>query len=133
MLLPWLTLAATYAAIYARFIRSSLRDVLDEDYIRTARAKGLPGRTVVLKHGLPAALTPIVSLLALDVGSLLGGVILVETVFNIPGVGRLGFDAIQNGDQPMIQGMALLGAFFIIGANLLADICYAVIDPRVRL
>jgi peptide/nickel transport system permease protein len=132
LLLPWIVLAATYAAIYARFVRSSLSEVLEEDYIRTARAKGLSGPVVVVRHGLRAALTPVVSLLALDVGSLLGGVILVESVFNIPGIGRLGFDAIQNGDQPMIQGMALLGAFFIIFANLLADITYQLLDPRLR-
>jgi len=132
LLLPWFVLAATYAAIYARYVRSSLREVLAEDYIRTARAKGASERRVVARHGLHSALTPVVTLLALDIGTLLGGVILVETVFNIPGVGRLGYDAVQHADLPMIQGMALFGAIFVIFANLIADLAYAFLDPRVR-
>jgi len=132
LLLPWLVLAATYAAIYARYVRSSLREVLAEDYVRTARAKGASERRVVVRHGLHAALTPVVTLLALDVGTLLGGVILVETVFNIPGVGRLGYDAVLHADLPMIEGMVLFGAIFVIVANLLADLAYAFLDPRVR-
>jgi peptide/nickel transport system permease protein len=132
MLLPWTVLAATYAAIYARYVRSSLREVLNEDYIRTARAKGASEARVVVRHGLHSALTPVVTLLALDLGTTLAGVILVETVFNIPGLGRLGYEAIQHGDLPMVQGMALFGAVFIIFANLAADLLYAVLDPRVR-
>jgi peptide/nickel transport system permease protein len=132
LIMPWLVLAASFAAFYARLLRSNLSETLSLDYIRTARAKGLPERTVVLRHGLRSAITPIVTAAGLDIGILLGGAILTESVFNIPGVGRLAFDSIQNSDLPMIQGTVLLGAFFIIFANLVVDILYAVIDPRVR-
>jgi peptide/nickel transport system permease protein len=132
LLLPWFVLAASFAALYARLLRASLTETLSEDYIRTARAKGLSERRVVLKHGLRSAITPIVTAAGLDIGILLGGTILVETVFNIPGVGRLAYDSIQNADLPMIQGTVLLGAFFIILANLIVDVLYAFLDPRVR-
>ena len=125
-------LATTFAAIYARLLRGSLLEVLDEDYIRTARAKGLSERTVILRHGVRSAITPIVTVLGLDIGILLGGAILTESVFNIPGVGRLAYDAIQAGDLPIIQGTVLFGAFFIIVMNLIVDIVYAFLDPRVR-
>ncbi|HZB76784.1 MAG TPA: ABC transporter permease, partial [Solirubrobacteraceae bacterium] len=115
-----------------RLLRGSLLEVLGEDYIRTARAKGLNERTVVLRHGVRSAITPIVTVLGLDIGILLGGAILTETVFNIPGVGRLAYDAIQAGDLPVIQGTVLFGAFFIIIMNLIVDIVYAFLDPRVR-
>jgi peptide/nickel transport system permease protein len=132
LLLPWMVLATAFAAVYARFLRANLLDVMGEDYIRTARAKGLSGRRVVFKHGLRSAITPIVTIFGLDLGILLGGAILTETVFNIPGVGRLAFDAIQKSDLPIVQGTVLLGAFFIIMMNLLVDILYAFLDPRVR-
>jgi peptide/nickel transport system permease protein len=132
LILPWLVLAASFTAIYARLLRANLIDVMSEDYIRTARAKGLSERRVVLRHGLRAAITPIVTVFGLDVGVLLGGAILTETVFNIPGIGRLAYDSILAGDLPMIQGTVLLGAFFIVMANLIVDIAYAFIDPRVR-
>ncbi len=132
LILPWFVLATTFAAIYARLLRGSLLEVLDEDYIRTARAKGLSERTVVLRHGVRSAITPIVTVLGLDIGILLGGAILTESVFNIPGVGRLAYDAIQAGDLPIIQGTVLFGAFFIIIMNLIVDIVYAFLDPRVR-
>jgi peptide/nickel transport system permease protein len=132
LMLPWLVLAASFAAIYARLLRANLIDVMSEDYIRTARAKGLPERRVVLRHGIRAAITPIVTAEGLDIGVLLGGAILTETVFNIPGIGRLAYDSILNGDLPMIQGTVLLGAFFIVMANLIVDVLYAFIDPRVR-
>ena len=132
LLLPWMVLATAFAAIYARFLRANLLDVMGEDYIRTARAKGLSGRRVVFKHGLRSAITPIVTIFGLDLGILLGGAILTETVFNIPGVGRLAFDAIQKSDLPIVQGTVLLGAFAIIMMNLLVDILYAFLDPRVR-
>ena len=122
----------SFAALYARLLRANLIEVMAEDYIRTARAKGLRERRVVLRHGLRSAITPIVTAAGLDIGILLGGTILVETVFNIPGVGRLAYDAIQNADLPMIQGTVLLGAFFIIIANLVVDVAYAFLDPRVR-
>jgi peptide/nickel transport system permease protein len=132
MILPWCVLAAAFAAIYARFLRGNLLEVMSEDYIRTARAKGLRERAVVLKHGVRSAITPIVTILGLDLGILLGGAILTETVFNIPGIGRLAFDSIQKSDMPTVQGTVLLGAFFIILLNLVVDVIYAFLDPRVR-
>jgi peptide/nickel transport system permease protein len=133
MILPWLVLAAASAAIYARYLRSSMIDVMSEDYIRTARAKGLDERTVIMRHGVRSAITPIVTLLGLDIGILLAGnAILTESVFNIPGVGRLVFTSIETADLPVIQGVTLFGAFFIILFNLLVDIAYAYLDPRVR-
>ena len=132
LLLPWIVLAAAFAAFYARMVRGNLIDVLGEDYIRTARAKGLRERDVVYKHALRSALTPLVTMAGLDLGILLGGAILTETVFNIPGVGRYAYDAIVNADLPAIQGTVLLGAVFIITANIVVDILYAFLDPRVR-
>jgi peptide/nickel transport system permease protein len=132
LLLPWLVLAASFAAFYARLLRANLIEVMGEDYIRTARAKGLPERRVVLKHGVRSAITPIVTAAGLDIGILLGGAILTESVFNIPGVGRLAYDAIIHSDLPMIQGTVLFGAFFIVLANLIVDVGYAFLDPRVR-
>src|SRR5512132_3238036 len=132
LLMPWCVLAAAFAAFYARMVRGNLIDVMGEDYIRTARAKGLSGRRIIVRHGLRSALTPIVTMAGLDIGILLGGAILTETVFNIPGVGRYAYDAIVNSDLPTIQGTVLFGAFFIIIANLFVDILYAFLDPRVR-
>jgi peptide/nickel transport system permease protein len=133
MLLPWAVLAAATAAIYARYIRSQMIEVMGEDYIRTARAKGLPERRVVLKHALRSALTPVVTLLGLDVGILLAGnAILTESVFNIPGIGKETVTAIGQSDLPLIQGIVLFGAFFIIIFNLIVDVLYAYLDPRVR-
>ncbi len=132
LLMPWFVLAATSAAIYARLVRGSLIDVMGEDYIRTARAKGLRERTVVMKHGLRSAITPLVTVLGLDIAILLGGAVLVETVFDIPGIGRLNFDAITHADFPIVQGTITLAAIFIIIANIVVDIAYAYLDPRVR-
>jgi peptide/nickel transport system permease protein len=132
MILPWCVLAASFAAVYARVLRGSLLDVVNEDYIRTARAKGLPERTVIFKHGVRSAITPVITLLGLDLGILLGGAILTETVFNLPGVGRLAYGAIVRGDLPIIQGTVLFGAFFIVMCNLIVDVIYAFLDPRVR-
>jgi peptide/nickel transport system permease protein len=132
LLLPWFVLAASFSALYARLLRANLIETMSEDYIRTARAKGLSERRVVFRHGLRSAITPIVTAAGLDIGILLGGTILVETVFNIPGIGRLAYDSIQNSDLPMIQGTVLIGALFIIIANLVVDILYAFLDPRVR-
>jgi peptide/nickel transport system permease protein len=132
LVLPWCVLATAFAAVYARLLRGSLLDVLGEDYIRTARAKGLAERSVILKHGVRSAITPVVTVLGLDIGILLGGAILTETVFNIPGIGRLAYDAIVRGDLPIVQGTVLFGAFFIIIMNLIVDILYAFLDPRVR-
>jgi len=133
LILPWIALATAYAATYARVLRGSLLDVVGEDYIRTARAKGLSERRVIFRHALRSAVTPVVTLLGLDIGLLLGGAILTETVFNIPGVGRLAYDAIVAGDLPVVQGTVLFGAFFIVLANLVVDIAYSLLDPRVRL
>ncbi|CAN5645453.1 ABC transporter permease [soil metagenome] len=133
LVLPWFVLATATAAIYARYLRSQMIDVMSEDYIRTARAKGLPERTVVMKHMLRSAITPLVTLLGLDVGTLLAGnAILTESVFNIPGVGKEIVVAITRSDLIVIQGIVLVGAFFIITFNLLVDIAYAYLDPRVR-
>jgi peptide/nickel transport system permease protein len=132
LIMPWCVLAGAFAAVYARFLRGNLIDTIQEDYIRTARAKGLSERRVVLRHGVRAAITPIVTLLGLDIGILLGGAILTETVFNIPGIGRYAYNAIVVSDLPVIQGTVIFGAFFIVMMSLLVDILYAFIDPRVR-
>jgi peptide/nickel transport system permease protein len=132
LILPWLVLAASFTAVYARLLRGNLMEVMSEDYIRTARAKGLRERRVVMRHGVRSAITPLVTAAGIDIGILLGGAILTETVFNIPGIGRLAYDSIQNSDLPMIQGTVLIGAFFIITMNLIVDILYAFIDPRVK-
>ena len=132
LILPWCVLAVAFAAAYARFMRANLIETMGEDYIRTARAKGLGERRVIFKHGVRSAITPIVTILGLDLGTLLAGAVLTETVFNIPGIGRLAFDSIQRADLPMIQGTVLVGAFFIILANLVVDVVYAFLDPRVR-
>jgi peptide/nickel transport system permease protein len=132
LIMPWCVLAAAFAAVYARFLRGNLIDTLQEDYIRTARAKGLSQRKVIFRHGVRAAITPIVTLLGLDIGILLGGAILTETVFNIPGIGRYAYNAIAVSDLPVIQGTVLFGAFFIVMMSLIVDILYAFIDPRVR-
>ncbi len=132
LIMPWIVLAATSAAIYSRLLRGSLLEVMGEDYIRTARAKGLPERRVIWHHGVRSAITPIVTIFGLDVGTLLGGAVITETVFDIPGIGRLNYDAIVRSDFPIVQGTVLLAAFFIIVANILVDISYAYLDPRVR-
>ncbi|TMK64038.1 MAG: ABC transporter permease [Actinobacteria bacterium] len=132
LILPWIVLAASFAAFYARLLRGNLIETMSEDYIRTARAKGLRERRVVLRHGVRSAITPVVTAAGLDIGILLGGAILTEKVFNIPGVGMVAFDSIQNADLPIIQGTVLLGAFFIVIANLVVDVLYAFLDPRVR-
>jgi peptide/nickel transport system permease protein len=130
--LPWIVLSAAFAAIYARLLRSNLLETMSEDYIRTARAKGLSERRVVLRHGVRAAITPIITVLGLDIGILMGGAILTETVFNIDGVGRLAYDAIQRGDLSTIQGTTLFLALGVALMSLLVDIVYAFLDPRVK-
>jgi peptide/nickel transport system permease protein len=133
MILPWMTLAAAFAAIYARLLRANLIETMGEDYIRTARAKGLRERKVVMRHGVRSAITPIVTILGLDIGILMGGAILTESVFNIPGIGRLAFDAIERNDLMTIQGTVLLLALAVCIMNLIVDILYSFLDPRVRL
>jgi peptide/nickel transport system permease protein len=132
LLLPWLVLAAGFAAFYSRLLRSNMVESMSEDYIRTARAKGLSERHVIFRHAARSAITPIVTLLGLDIGTLLGGAVLTETVFNIPGVGYLAYQGIHSADLPIIQGTVQLGAFFIVIANLIVDVAYAFLDPRVR-
>jgi peptide/nickel transport system permease protein len=132
LILPWLVLAAGSAAVYARILRGSLIEVMGEDYIRTARAKGLRERRVIMRHGVRSAITPIVTIVGLDIGALLGGAVLTETVFDIPGIGRLNYDAITHSDFPIVQGTVLVAALFIIIANIVVDIGYAYLDPRVR-
>ena len=132
LILPWIVLAAAFSAVYARLTRSNLLEVMSEDYVRTARAKGLNERRVVFRHGLRAAITPVVTVLGLDLGILVGGAILTESVFGIPGIGRLAFDAIQRGDLVTIQGTTLFLAFAVVLMNLIVDILYAFLDPRVR-
>jgi peptide/nickel transport system permease protein len=133
LIMPWIVLATAFAAIYARLLRANLIEVMGEDYIRTARAKGVAERRVVFHHGMRSALTPIVTVLGLDVGILVGGAILTESVFNIPGIGRLTFDAIQRGDIITVQGATLFLALAVCLCNLLVDLMYSVLDPRVRL
>jgi peptide/nickel transport system permease protein len=130
--LPWMVLAAAFAAVYARLLRSNLLETLSEDYIRTARAKGLRERRVIMRHGVRSAITPIITVLGLDIGILMGGAILTETVFNIDGIGRLSYDAIQRGDLATIQGTVLFLALGVALMNLVVDIVYAFLDPRVR-
>jgi peptide/nickel transport system permease protein len=132
LILPWIVVAAGSAAIYARLIRGSLIETMGEDYIRTARAKGLGERRVVMRHGVRAAINPVVTVLGVDIGVLIGSAVLVETVFNIPGIGRLNYTAITHADFPIVQGTVLFAALIIIVANIIVDIAYAFLDPRVR-
>jgi len=133
LFLPWMTIALISSALYARLMRANMLETMSEDYIRTARAKGLTRRRVVVKHGMRAALTPIVTIFGLDLGLLLGGAIITETVFNLPGLGRLTFDAIAGKDFPVIMGTSIFAAAFIVVANVVVDVFYSVLDPRVRL
>jgi peptide/nickel transport system permease protein len=132
LLLPWLTLAAVTAATYARLTRSSMLEVLGEDYVRTARAKGLSEERVVYRHGLRNALGPVVTQLGVDLGTLLGGVIVTEQVFGLPGLGQLAWQSVTTQDLPVIIGTVLVASAFIVAANLLVDLGYALLDPRVR-
>ena len=133
LFLAWVTLALLFAAGYARLTRATMLETVGEDYIRTARAKGLKERRVIGKHAMRAVLTPIVTIFGLDLGGLLGGAILTEVVFSLPGIGRLSFDSVNSKDLPIILGVTLFAALFIIAANFIVDLLYAVIDPRVRL
>ncbi|MEU5992222.1 ABC transporter permease [Spirillospora sp. NPDC047418] len=133
LVLPWVTLAFLYAAMYARLTRAGMLETMNEDYIRTARAKGLPEKTVVTKHALRASLTPILTIFGLDLGLLLGGAVLTENTFGIPGLGQLAISSINGGDLPMVLGITLITATSIVGINLIVDLLYAVVDPRVRL
>jgi peptide/nickel transport system permease protein len=133
MILPWITLATVQAAVYTRLSRGSLLDTLGEDYIRTARAKGLTERRIVYRHAFRAAMTPVVSQLGVDIGAFLGGVLVVESVFGIGGLGQDAVGAVSNGDLPTIIAFVLLAALFVVVANIIVDVLYAVLDPRVRI
>jgi peptide/nickel transport system permease protein len=132
LILPWCVLALLYAAIYARMTRNSLLETLGEDYIRTARAKGLSERRVIFRHGLRASLIPIVTLFGLDVALLVGGAIITESVFNLQGLGWLAISAATSQDLPTVLGVVLCTATAVALMNLLVDIVYAFLDPRVR-
>jgi peptide/nickel transport system permease protein len=132
MILPWTVLALLYMAIYARLTRNNLLETLGEDYIRTARAKGLSERTVILKHGLRASLTPIVTIFGLDIALLVGGAIITESVFNIQGLGWLAFNGAITQDLPTVLGVVLCTATAVALMNLVVDVVYAFLDPRVR-
>jgi len=133
LLLPWITLAFLFSAQYARLTRAGMLETMTEDYIRTARAKGLPEKTVILKHALRGALTPVLTIFGLDVGLLLGGAVITEKTFSLNGLGKYAYDGIVSGDLPKILGVTLVAGFFVIMANLFVDLLYGVIDPRVRL
>jgi peptide/nickel transport system permease protein len=133
LVLPWITLALVSAATYTRLTRGSMLDVMGEDYIRTARAKGLSERRVIFRHSLRAALTPVVTQFGIDVGVLLGGAIITEQVFGLPGLGYTAVQAIQQQDLPVIIGVVLVAATAVVAANIVVDALYAVLDPRVRL
>jgi peptide/nickel transport system permease protein len=132
LILPWVTLAFLYAAMYARMTRAGMLETLNEDYIRTARAKGLPERTVVGKHALRATLTPLLTLFGLDIGLLLGGAVLTERTFSLAGLGRLALDGVVGSDLPVVLGVVTVAAVFIVLANLVVDILYGIVDQRVR-
>jgi peptide/nickel transport system permease protein len=131
-IMPWIVVSLTFAAFYARMVRGNLIEAMGEDYIRTARAKGLPERTVIFRHGLRSALTPVVTMFGLDLGLYIAGAFITEKVFNLPGVGLLAVRSIFNADFPTVMGITVLGSFVIVVANLLVDVAYAFLDPRVR-
>jgi peptide/nickel transport system permease protein len=133
LILPWVTLAAIQIGFYSRVLRANMLDAMGEDYVRTARAKGLSERRVMTRHVLRNSLIPIVTLFALDVGVLLGGAILVESLFNLGGVGQYAFESLESLDLPPVMTITLFGAFFVVLFNALADIAYARLDPRVQL
>jgi peptide/nickel transport system permease protein len=133
LILPWLTIALVTAATYTRLTRSSMLDVLGEDYIRTARSKGMRESRVIFRHGLRAGLTPMLTQFGIDVGTLLGGAIVTENVFGLPGLGELAINSLTKQDLPTIIGLVLLSSAFVVVANIVVDIFYSLLDPRVRL
>jgi peptide/nickel transport system permease protein len=133
LVLPVLTLTVQIIAEWSRFQRASMLDVMSADYIRTARAKGVPRRKVIFKHGLRNALIPLVTVMALDIGALFGGLIVTEKIFSIPGMGRLFLDSLLAGDKEVLVAWTIITALFIVLFNLLADVMYGVLDPRIRL
>ena len=132
LIMPWVVLALLFAAFYAWMVRGNLIETMGEDYIRTARAKGISERQVVMKHGLRASLTPVVTMFGMDLGTLLGGAIITETVFNLQGLGQYAVQSVTSGDLYAILDITVIAAFFITISNLVVDIVYAYLDPRVR-
>jgi peptide/nickel transport system permease protein len=133
LLLAWIVLGLYNTTSYARFSRGAMVETLGEDYVRTARAKGLAGRTVYVKHALRAAIAPIVTIFGLDVASLMVGTIFTEQVFQLNGLGRLSLQSVQSGDLPVVMGTVMLAATLIVIANIVVDVAYSFVDPRVRL
>ncbi|MGO4602745.1 ABC transporter permease [Terrabacter sp. 2YAF2] len=133
LILPWFTLALVSAATYTRLTRASMLEVLGEDYVRTARSKGIRESRVITRHALRSAMTPVVTQFGIDVGALVGGVVVTETVFSLPGLGKTSIDAINQQDLPVIIGIVLFASFAVVVANIVVDMFYAVLDPRVRL
>ncbi len=133
LILPWATLAIVYVGVYSRVLRSNMLDAINEDYVRTARAKGLSERRVMTRHVLRNSLIPIVTLFGLDFGALLGGAIAVEAIFSLNGIGQYAYESLINTDLPPIMAIVLFGAFFVVLFNALVDIAYAWLDPRIRL
>jgi peptide/nickel transport system permease protein len=133
MIIPWFTLAVLYAGLYGRVLRANLIEAMQEDYIRTARAKGISETRVLLRHALRTSLVTIVTLFGLDFGALVGGAaLLTEVVFGLQGIGKLTYDALKNLDLPVIMATVMYASFFIVAANALVDVLYAALDPRVR-
>jgi peptide/nickel transport system permease protein len=132
LILPWIVLALLYAAVYARMVRGNLLDAMGEDFIRTARAKGLSESRVIFRHGLRASLAPVVTMFGLDIALLVGGAVITESVFNLDGLGFMAVDAVSRQDLPAVLGVVLLGTFAVVIMNLVVDIVYAFLDPRVR-
>jgi len=133
MFLPWMTFAILFAALYVRMIRANVMDTMNEDYVRTARAKGAPEHRVLRSHVLRNALLPVVTMLGMDIGLALGGAIFTETVYALPGLGKTAIQSVFNFDLPTTQGVVVFGTICIIAFNLVVDLLYAVIDPRIRL
>jgi peptide/nickel transport system permease protein len=133
LFLAWLTVAFGLAALYARLTRTEVLEVQGEDYIRTARAKGIPERRVLQRHIMRPTLAPITSVLGLDLGALVGGAIVAEVIFGLPGLAQATVQALLDLDLPLIVGVVLTNAFFVVMFNLVVDVLYPVLDPRVRL
>ena len=134
LILPWITLAILFIGFYGRVLRSNILDTINEDFVRTAKAKGLSSRRIMVKHILRASLIPIVTLFGLDFAAVLGGgAIITETVYSLQGVGFYAYQSIQSQDLPALMGVTLYGAAFIVVFSVLVDVAYAYLDPRIRL
>jgi peptide/nickel transport system permease protein len=132
MILPAVALGLPLSAVLMRFVRSAVLEVLGQEYVRTARAKGIPRRQVLFRHVMPNAGIPILTIVGIQVAGLLGGTVIIEQIFGLPGVGRYVYEAIANRDYPVVQGVTLVLAFIFVLVSLLVDVLYAVLDPRLR-